>query len=68
MQNIAMQQEFFLQILLILIFFFFCTWSNLPLQALIDQNKGNICLYVYIELKQIQIIQWSQVSNLGGTN
>ena len=49
MQNIAMQQEFFLQILLILISFF-CTWSNLALQALIGENKINIYLSIYFSM------------------
>ena len=48
MQNIAMQQEFFLQILLILISLF-CTWSNMPLQALIGENKINIYLHVSMD-------------------
>ena len=52
MQNIAMQQEFFLQILLILISFF-CTWSNLALQALIGENK---LISIYLSISRWEIV------------
>ena len=41
-------------------FFFFCTWSNLPLQALIGVNKVNIYLSILPMMKTVAALAAEQ--------